>query len=370
MVLNNFIKAACLSTCLGLASGSILANTYNVETNGGLNVYDANDSDHWFRLSGKMSLDQNLFHVAAGAVDSSLELRAVETSVTGGVGQNLSYSFRLKRGGDNSLSMDRATVTYSGFNSWSKVSVGQVSMNYGLGTSFTENSASTDVFRPTAGNDSLGVAITAWNDKIGFSASVHQPNNTHVNNVADLDTAARVSVAPLMRDNLVLHLGVNAYYQNTVDNTATSALAHSSTHVNNVLSTAGTNARGFGVDAAVLRGPLFLQAEAHQVSFVGENAANSGFGYSVEGSYALTGESRDYNKVNGSFSSLRTERDSGSWQVSARHSAVHQDAVDTYRTVGASVAWTVNNNVTVLANYENALAQKQGAFSLRLQAAW
>lgn len=355
MVLNNFIKAACLSTCLGLASGSVLAN--NVETNGGLNVYDANDSAHWFRLSGKMSLDQNLFHVAAGQLDSSLELRAAQTTVQGGVGQNLSYSFRLNRGGDNSLSMDNATVTYSGLNSWSKVSLGQVGMTYGLGTSFTEDSVSTQVFKPTAGNDALGVSVTAWNDKIGFACSVHQPSNAHVNNVGSLDTAARVSFAPLMRDNLVLHLGMNAYYQQTADNTATHRLAHSSTHTTNVLSTAGTHTRGFGVDAAVLRGPLFLQAEAHQVTYLGANAANSAYGYSVEGSYALTGESRDYNKVSGSFSSLRTERDSGSWQVSARHSAVHQDAVDTYRTVGASVAWTVNNNVTVLANYDNAPAQ-------------
>jgi phosphate-selective porin len=368
MALNNFIKAACLSTCLGLASGSILANT--VETNGGLNVYDANDSDHWFRLSGKMSLDQNLFHVAAGQVDSTLELRNAQTTVQGGVGQNLSYSFRLKRGGDNSLSMDNATVTYSGLNSWSKVSVGQVSMNYGLNTSFTEDSVSTQVFKPTASNDALGVSVTAWNDKIGFSCSVHQPSDAHVTNVGSLDTAARVSFAPLMRDNLVLHVGVNAYYQQNSDNSVSHQLAHSANHSSNVLSTIGTHKRGFGVDAAVLRGPLFLQAEAHQVSFLGSDDVSSAFGYSVEGSYALTGESRSYNKTSGSFSNLTTERDSGSWQVSARHSAVHQDATDTYRTVGASVAWTVNNNVTVLANYDNAIAQKLGAFSLRLQAAW
>ena len=60
MVLNNFVKAACLSACLGLASGSVLAN--NVETNGGLHVYDANDNAHWFNLTGKMQLDQTFYH--------------------------------------------------------------------------------------------------------------------------------------------------------------------------------------------------------------------------------------------------------------------------------------------------------------------
>merc|ERR1711937_304248 len=78
----------------------------------------------------------------------------------------------------------------------------------------------------------------------------------------------------------------------------------------------------------------------------------------------------DYNKVTGSFSNIRTERDGGSWQVSARHSGVHQGE-NPLRTVGAGVAWTVNNNLTVLANYENALSSNNaGALSLRLNAAW
>merc|ERR1712151_909984 len=91
-------------------------------------------------------------------------------------------------------------------------------------------------------------------------------------------------------------------------------------------------------------------------------------GYNVEASYALTGETREYNKVAGSFGDLETERDGGSWQVSARHSAIHQASANTFRTLGANVAWTVNNNLTVLANYENVLSSnRQGALSLRLQ---
>jgi len=364
MALNNFIKAACISTCLGLASGSILANTYNVETNGGLHVYDSNDSDHWFNLNGKMQLDQRVFHNGTN-FNSSLDLRAVQAKVNGGVGQNLSYSFRLKRSGD-SVSMDQSQVTYSGFNSWSKVSVGQISMPYGLGTSFTENSLSTSIFRPEAGRDSLGLSLTAWNDKVGLICSVHQPSSASVNSVSNLDTAARVSFAPLMRDNLILHVGANAYMQQTAGDFNYS-LANRSEALPTITMNSDERRRGFGLDAAVLRGPLFLQAEFHQVSVGTEEMA---MGYNVEASYALTGESRDYNKVTGSFSSLRTERDGGSWQVSARHSAVHQGD-DRYRTVGASVAWTVNNNLTVLANYENAIsANNQGALSLRLQAAW
>lgn len=360
MVLNNFVKAACLSACLGLASGSILAN--NVETNGGLHVYDSNDNDHWFNLNGKLRLDQTLFHNGNSDFQSSLSLRSLETTMKGGVGENLSYSFRLKNG--NNVSIDNAAVTYSGFNSWSKVSVGQVSMPYGLGSSLTEDSLASQVFAPQANGDALGVSVTAWNDKVGLICSVHQPSAAPLTSVAGFDTAARVSFAPLMRDNLVVHVGANAYMQQQ-SNGFTSSLTNGGE--NNVDLQLNGQKRGFGLDAAVLRGPLFLQAELHQVSVGDDN--QSAMGYNVEASYAVTGENREYNKVRGSFSQANTE--GGSWQVSARHSGVHFQE-DQHRTVGASVSWIANSNLTVLANYENVISadNNPGALTLRLQAAW
>lgn len=362
MVLNNFIKAACLSTCLGLASGSALAN-YSVETNGGLNVYDSADSDHWFNLTGKMQLDTVVNHTGTSlsAVNGSLNLRAVNAQVQGGVGQNLSYSFRLKNASQG-VAMDQARISYSGFNSWSKVSVGQVSMPYGLSTSFTENSMASQMFAPQADSAALGVAFTAWNDKLGFTCSLHQPTKAAIASIASFDSAARLSFAPLMRDNLIVHVGANAFMQQNAGDFS-SKLTNVAENKQSV--TIDGKTRGFCLDAAVLRGPLFLQAEVHQASGSNQDAK----AYSVEASYALTGESRDYNKVTGSFSNIRTERDGGSWQVSARHSGVHQNT-DVHRTVGAGVAWTVNNNLTVLANYENVIGNNDGALSLRLNAAW
>lgn len=359
MVINNFVKAACLSACLGLASGSILAN--NVETNGGLHVYDSNDSDHWFNLNGKMRLDQTVNHNGQKDFQSALGLRSLEATMKGGVGENLSYSFRLKNG-----SMDKAQVTYSGFNSWSRVSVGQVGMSYGLSSSLSEDAMSTQMFAPEASANSIGVALTAWNDKMGLMCSVHQPDSQALTSISSLDTAARVSFAPLMRDNLILHVGANAYMQNGPD--FTYRLTNKGQNAVS-LEMVGDRTRGFGLDAAVLRGPLFMQAEFHQVSVV--DSGNSAMGYNVEASYAVTGETRDYNKVKGSFSSLNTEANGGSWQVSARHSGVHYKK-EQHRTVGAGVSWMANNNLTVLANYENVITSDSnpGALTLRLQAAW
>merc|ERR1712216_626896 len=137
-----------------------------------------------------------------------------------------------------------------------------------------------------------------------------------------------------------------------------------------VVENTGTGAqRGFGLDAAVLRGPLFVQAQAHQVSYLGQNASNSVLGWTVEGSYALTGESRDYNRINGSFGNLKSTGDS-SWQLTVRSSGLQQHNGAFNQMLGANVAWSFNNNLTLFANYENALRDNNGALSLRLQAAW
>jgi len=368
MALNNFIKAACLSTCLGLASGSVLANT-NVETNGGLSVYDSENSDHWFKLNGKMQMDLGLHHdqqSGSQAFSSTFNLRSVQATVKGGMGQDLSYSFRLKRGRgvDKSVSMDQARVAYAGFNSFSKLTVGQVDLPYGLSSNLTESSIANHVFSPSSNDGSLGLSLTCWNDHFGVTYALKQHDKEKVNHVGSLDSAARVSFSPFNRDNLVVHLGASAHFvQNekakTYNGTSSSVVENN-----------GTGAqRGFGLDAAVLRGPLFLQAQAHQVSYLGSDASPSVLGWTVESSYALTGESRDYDRIKGSFGNLKSTGDS-SWQLTVRSSGLQQHNGDFHQMLGANVAWTFNNNLTLFADYENALENNKGALSLRLQAAW
>jgi phosphate-selective porin len=334
MVLNKFIKAACLSACLGLASGSILADV-NVESNGGLRVYDSNDNNHWFELTGQMQLDQQFQMGGEGnTLTSTFNLSTLRTDLKGGIGQDTVYSFRLQNT-DNGAEFTKAKITYSGFNSWSRVTVGQVSMPYGFdsGSSFLADNMVLSAMKPSG---ALGVTVDTWNDKLGFSCGLNQPANA--SSMSDFNTSARLSFAPVSRDNLVVHLGLSGSYKKTQNN--------------------------ISVDAAVLRGPVFLQAEYHRSQTSGDTK-NTQQGWSVEGSYALTGESRDYDYRKGSFSSLRTDRDNGSWELSIRGSQL-----DSNQQLGGSVAWTVNNNLKLLANYMHAVKSNNGDLSLRLQAAW
>ena len=406
MVLNNFIKVACLSTCLGLASGSILANSnYNIDTNGGLKVYDTSNNDHWFHLSGKIQFDQTLYHMTSNnSLQRSHDLSGVEVDLKGGVGQNTSYNLRLKRNNDGSLNVSKAQVNYSGFNEWSRVSVGHISMPYGLegsntGSSFLERSLATSMFAPKSG---FGVGVDAWTDKVGFRFASTQPN---ADGQDRLGLSFRFSCAPYNTDNLIFHLGLSGQLHHSGhqlgDGQAFNANFRTTGEVNarNVQDNERTLESGkqkvtsynsLTADAAVLRGPIFLQGEYHraQMNMAGQDAqATNAQGWNVQASYAITGESRDYNYQKGSFSNIRTERDNGSWEVSLRHSFVRLQKGESdggsASTLGGSVSWVANNNISVLANYihtpvaqptalngEESNNNSAGALSLRLQAAW
>jgi len=399
MVLNNFIKVACLSTCLGLASGSILANSnYNIDTNGGLKVYDTSNNDHWFHLSGKVQFDQSVYHSFNNnknqRISQNNDLGGVEVDLKGGIGQNTSYQVRLNRKADGSLNINKAQLNYSGFNEWSRVSVGHIGMPYGLdtGSSFLERSLATSMFAPSSG---FGMGLDAWTDKVGLRVALTQPKSTKDDSGERLNASFRLSCAPYNTDNLIFHMGLsgqhvtsdhglgNAFNNNLSANSEFNARARDNVEAE----TGDQKVSSYNVvsaDAAVLRGPLFVQGEYHKAAhtLVGEGEAVNAMGWNVQASYAITGESRDYNYQKGSFSNIRTERDSGSWEVALRHSFVrcHQgkDMKSEASTLGGSVSWVANNNITVLANYihtplisgGNDNVNTEGSLSLRVQAAW
>jgi phosphate-selective porin OprO/OprP len=394
MELNKFIKAACISTCLGLSSGSILANSnFNFETNGGLKVYDENNNDHWFRLSGKVKFDQTYYLGDAvsnsnNLLDNSANLRSVDANLSGGLGRDTSYNMNLSTGKDGSLNLSKASINYSGFNGWSKVSVGEVSSPYGAenasSTSFLEKSLVTSAFNPDSG---LGVAVNAWTDQVGVRLSVTQPKQTDQDKSGfdQLSSSLRLSFAPVNTDNLVFHLGFSGQLMTAAKDKTLNATFKTHLESRGKRGKAVLNAeenglkqiRAFAMDAAMQRGPLFLQAELHRAD-LNKNDNNLALrGYNAQATYALTGESRHYNYQTGGFSGLTPSNDSGAWEVSVRNSYLDMASVngENARNLGASVAWTANSNLKVLANYIHTTSTKEeannvGAFAVRLQASW
>jgi phosphate-selective porin len=391
MVLNNFIKAACLSTCLGLASGSVLGNNYNIDTNGGLSVYDRSNNDHWFQLNGKIKFDQTVLHASKeGTISTFASLRAVKASLSGGLGNNTSYKLKLSNG-SNGLSVDSASINYSGLNDWSSVTIGDVEGLYGLEKSsdsnFLETSLATDMFVPSAG---LGIKLQAWTDRIGLAFAMTQPGS-NVTSMEELSYSTRVTFAPVNADDFVLHLGLSAAYSQAQDKnendqstnmTFKSHLEVKGRDMNQVATTgkvSATSETKFCIDAALQKGPALLQAEYHRSAIAKDKGDSVNFyGYNVQASYAL-GESRQYNYRTGGFQSMDM---AGDWEFSLRHSFINLDGTknDTAHaySVGGSVSWTATDNVQLLANYVHTpltavgsdTIDNLGAFAFRVQASW
>jgi phosphate-selective porin OprO/OprP len=119
----------------------------------------------------------------------------------------------------------------------------------------------------------------------------------------------------------------------------------------------------YGLEGAWVHGPYCLQAEYFQ-SFVNDNLENklSFKGYYVYGTYFITGESRPYDRRNGTFGRVRPkenfswkERKWGAWEVGVRFS--HLDLNDgpvhggRMNILTGGLNWSPNPFVRVMFNY-------------------
>lgn len=134
-----------------------------------------------------------------------------------------------------------------------------------------------------------------------------------------------------------------------------------------------------GVELAGVAGPLCVQAELFLAETDGPTDA-SFFGWYVEASWWITGETRPYDAAIGRFDRVRPRRNlheggGGAWQVAARFSALDLDdgAVQggemTETVVG--VNWHANPNARVMLNVVFADVERSGrltVFQVRFQA--
>lgn len=128
----------------------------------------------------------------------------------------------------------------------------------------------------------------------------------------------------------------------------------------------------YGVEAAWVGGPWSAQAEyiaADVDNAAGVDDATYG-GYYVEGSYYITGESRNYKQASGRFDRPPVSEDfdgeggMGAIQLAARYSMLDLNdgpTVDEVNNLTLGVNWWLNDHTRVAANYVNS-AYEAGSF--------
>lgn len=284
-------------------------------------------------------------------------------------------------------------LIYRGLDPW-WILVGQQGNRIGLdGSTFSSRRMFMEAANPAAifgfspGTPTLGVStLHRGPHHMLRLALLGEPANTDGNSDEGWGLHGRFAWAPIAERTRTLHLGASGYWRKPdtlrgIDNAAnTSTISFSDRPEVRVDDTrlldTGLIPRvddywHVGVEAAVVYGPWSLQGE---YGYTGLNRKNgpteAAFqdlafdGYYVQGSYFLTGESRNYYPRFGAFWRIKPHNDFslskggwGAWEVAARYSHTNlDDGVDNL--AGGGIRGGIGDNYTLGLNwYPNAFTR-------------
>lgn len=358
-----------------------------VRSDGGIEVYRSDDNRYWFKLHGIAKVDANFFMSSfeneQGEFPSGTNIRALETSFVGGIGEDLSFSIALAYEG-GTVAINDAYFTYSGLKD-TEISIGQIispfcleNANSGKWIPFLERSLPVVALRPCLG---IGVRLSNWGEHYGVnfaSATVPHGQNKDtaiINHRSDrLTNTLRMHFAPINDDNNVLQLGVSGVYANNNptfrDNTLNSdGRRFASRPEIKGRNTPNTVDSGndlhidyyteFAFELSGQRGPLVMGIEYLQADINRLNEPHLRFyGWHTQASYVLTGESRIYKVKTGTYGQIIPKCRYGAWEVAARYSMVNLNDDDIHggkeNNVTLALNWIINENLLIMANYINA----------------
>lgn len=193
----------------------------------------------------------------------------------------------------------------------------------------------------TASSSLTAAALT------GISARLHDRRWTlaagvYGNDIADADrrrfdgqsVIARGTFVPVRGEGWLWHVGASGEYREGANDATLRLRARPETAITDDRLVDTGNLAGVeelvtvGVETALRRGPLllqaeFLQASASRTALAGGDAEFSG-GY-VSASWFVTGERRDYSEAQGAFGGVEPKRDWGAIEVALRASSLDLD---------------------------------------------
>ncbi|PPE72993.1 porin [Solimonas fluminis] len=175
--------------------------------------------------------------------------------------------------------------------------------------------------------------------------------------------AARVTFAPILSDETVLHLGLSASSDHPSDN-GTGAVTRTASGRQfgriagaTAIATTPEERTAFGLELAGKAGPIYGQAEYVMADYKNEATEDEDVDtWYVQASYMLTGESKPYDAKKAVFKSPKPNGAMGAWELKARYDVMEGSegtgpAAEeiSYWIVGAN--WFVNPNVRFMFEY-------------------
>lgn len=326
----------------------VLATAFTVLLAGSLEA--AADDYPTVELGGRAHLDYAFYDDDVRELGDGGELRRGRLFAAGQLAEDWSYKVQFDFAGGDATPKD-VKVTYTGLPAGT-ITIGNFKQPLSL-ENLTSSKYITFVERalPTslAFDEQLGVGYQHVGERHFFAASAFGQPVDEEGVDEGLGAGARFAYTPVRGDRDLLHLGVAGAWEQAPDASDTLRLrARPESHVTDVrLVDTGTltgveDLTRAGLEAAWVRGPFSLQAEAIRVDVnrrtVPDYAAT---GWYLFGSWFVTGESRPYKE--GEFGRVKPRGDAGAWEVALRLSALDFD--------DAGVAGGTEDNVTLGVNY-------------------
>ena len=324
-----------------------------------------------FQPTGRMHLDAGGFDDDAVDHPNGAEFRRARIGMKGKVSKDFGYKLEADFANEG-VNLTDAYLNYSGLDK-TDIRVGHFKPGYSLeetmssnDISFIERSAAVDSFTSSR---KLGLGVLHHDKNWTLAAGVF---NDDAGRESDDDEAlsvnGRFTVAPIIDDNKIVHLGASASYREPDQSNDTfdfDARADNRLQRSDSIAAVMTDvehAQVYGIEAAASIGSVHAQGE-YLIADVDNRAGNDP---SFSGGYGqvawfATGEQRPYSAKKGAFSAPKINRplnpskgDWGAVELAARYS--HLDLNDggitggelTTTTLGAN--WYVNNNVRFMGN--------------------
>lgn len=342
-----------------------------VDSNGGLEVFELNDNNYWFKLSGRLMADNVWFWERENpryGFPSGADIRSAQVTLRGGVGGNWVYKLDLKfKDAADNPGRSYFGDAYIGYNPCPDVwfAVGQVGIPFGLEnwTSFSksplmENSNPSEafapdngiglygewhgsfatlaavVYRPGAGYEKFGDVISTFEGTPNVNVTGERPGSD------PWGLAGRLTFAPIHNDCDVLHSGFSARYEDLRDRanlfnfaTQTELRTRQSPLIfSNIPPYSAHSYEVYGFELAGRHGPYLLQGEymlanVERDNYLPNDVRNPGgnlhyAGYYVLGSWIVTGETKEYEFDSGTFGGVKPKCKWGALELLARYSYV------------------------------------------------
>lgn len=337
-------------------------------------VYGRVQND-WFWFDADSELEDDLGEDMNGGT----EFRRVRLGAEGQMYGNVKFKSEIDFAG---AEVEFADVYMELSNcSFGSVRVGHFDEPFGLDrltssrfTTFLERNMLTDAFAP-ARNTGIMVHGNAMEDALVYQAGMFRDadgggDDTGNEDEGEYNFTGRLAWRPMVEDdgNTYLHVGAAVSYRD-YSNDEARFRARPNVHATPRFVDTGTfeaeTGMHYGLEAAFVASPFSVQGEFAMADVDSDAGDDPSFkGFSLEASYFLTGETRQYSKSKGAFDRNKVKKNYGdadgigSWQVGVRYDtldlndgAIEGGEIDTW-TVGLN--WWLNPNTRVGMNVVHA----------------